>query len=163
MDGSSLRLIVTMKAVIWIAYKHEDKDDVQAHTCIIPLAATNSPRIHRNKLVHLSDKFVDIVLPVTKVTTQNVVLKLARSPTAGGVGQLEGPQEVGCLGITVSVKSRIIRGGYHHTCLKLGPTVKISCTRSSIERMSYLPSASSMTWLFDNAVRCLASLPYPRL
>ena len=45
-------------------------------------------------LVHLADELVDVGLPVAEVTTLNVVLELARPPAAGGVGQLEGPEEV---------------------------------------------------------------------
>ena len=44
-------------------------------------------------------------------------------------------------------------------CLKLGPAVKISCTRSSTERMSYLPRVSSMTALLERGIRCLLTLP----
>jgi hypothetical protein len=45
----------------------------------------------------LSDKFVDVSLPITKVTALNVVLELARPPASSGVRELEGPQEIGCL------------------------------------------------------------------
>ena len=46
------------------------------------------------RLVHLADELVDVGLPVAEVTTLNVVLELARPPAAGGVGKLEGPEEV---------------------------------------------------------------------
>ena len=51
----------------------------------------------RGPLVHLSDQRVDVGLPVAKVTTLDKVLELARPPAAVGVGELEGPEEVGGL------------------------------------------------------------------
>jgi hypothetical protein len=48
----------------------------------------------RRNLVHLADESVDVLLTVTGVTTLDVVLELASAETAGGVGQLEGPEEV---------------------------------------------------------------------
>jgi hypothetical protein len=48
----------------------------------------------RRNLVHLADETVDVLLTVTGVTTLNVVLELASAETTGGVGQLEGPEEV---------------------------------------------------------------------
>ena len=45
-------------------------------------------------LVHLSDETVDVVLPVTSVTTLDEVLDLAGVEATVGVGELEGPQEV---------------------------------------------------------------------
>lgn len=57
----------------------------------------NSQINHDRNLVHLSDKSVDLVLTVTKVTTLDVVLELAGAETTVGVGELEGPQEVGGL------------------------------------------------------------------
>lgn len=48
-------------------------------------------------LVHLSNELVDVLFPVTKVSTLDKVLELACPPAASGVGELEGPKEVGCL------------------------------------------------------------------
>lgn len=48
-------------------------------------------------LVHLPDEGVDCFLTVAEITALNVVLEFARSESAGGVGQLEWPQEVACL------------------------------------------------------------------
>jgi hypothetical protein len=48
-------------------------------------------------LVHLAHKLVDVILPVTKVTTQYVMLEFTLSPSACWVGQLEGPEEIRCL------------------------------------------------------------------
>lgn len=48
----------------------------------------------RNALVHLADESIDVLLTVTGVTTLDVVLELAGAEATGGVGQLEGPQEV---------------------------------------------------------------------
>lgn len=50
-----------------------------------------------NCLVHLADESVDVLLTVTKVTTLDEVLELAGVEATVGVGQLEGPQEVGGL------------------------------------------------------------------
>jgi hypothetical protein len=49
------------------------------------------------------------------------------------------------------------------TCLKLGPALKISCTRSSTERISHFPSDDSMIPLLVRGMRCLLTFPYPRL
>jgi hypothetical protein len=48
-------------------------------------------------LVHLADEGVDLLLAVAEVTALDEVLELARTEAASGVGQLEGPQEVGGL------------------------------------------------------------------
>lgn len=48
-------------------------------------------------LVHLLDESIDILLSVAKITTLNVMLELSGTEATGGVGQLEGPQEVACL------------------------------------------------------------------
>ena len=48
-------------------------------------------------LVHLANEGVDVVLTVTSVTTLNEVVELARVETTVGVGELEGPEEVGDL------------------------------------------------------------------
>lgn len=50
-----------------------------------------------NFLVHLADESVDVLLTVAKVTTLDEVLELAGVEATVGVGQLEGPQEVGGL------------------------------------------------------------------
>jgi len=50
-----------------------------------------------NNLVHLPDELVDVRLPVTKVTSLDEVLELARPPATSGVGELEGPEEIGSL------------------------------------------------------------------
>lgn len=68
---------------------------------ILPLASSHTTQTHTDTIathsVHLSDEFVDVGFPVTKVTALDVVLELARPPAAGGVRQLERPQEVGRL------------------------------------------------------------------
>ena len=51
-------------------------------------------------LVHLADELVDVRLPVTKVTALDEVLELPCSPATSGVGELEGPKEVGRLHMT---------------------------------------------------------------
>lgn len=51
----------------------------------------------RLSLVHLANQGVDVVLTVTSVTTLDEVLELAGAEATGGVGQLEGPEEVGGL------------------------------------------------------------------
>lgn len=45
-------------------------------------------------LVHLADELVDLVLAVTSVTALDEVEGLALGHTAGGAGELEGPEEV---------------------------------------------------------------------
>ena len=75
-------------------------------------------------LVHLSDELVDVDLPVTEVTTLDVVLKFPCPPATSGVGELEGPQEVRGLGAQVGHGLRTTVK--IHTCLKLGPAVIIS-------------------------------------
>lgn len=49
------------------------------------------------RLVHLPDEGVDVLLTVAKVTTLDVVLELAGTEATSGVGELEGPEEVGGL------------------------------------------------------------------
>ena len=44
--------------------------------------------------VHLSDKLVDIGLPVTEVAALDIVRKFARSPTASGVRKFKRPEKV---------------------------------------------------------------------
>jgi hypothetical protein len=44
--------------------------------------------------VHLSDKLVDVRLPVTEVTALNIVLELARSPSTSGIRKFKWPEEV---------------------------------------------------------------------
>lgn len=55
------------------------------------------PRPSRLDLVHLADESVDVLLTVAQVTTLDEVLELAGAEATVGVGQLEGPQEVGGL------------------------------------------------------------------
>ena len=56
-----------------------------------------TPFGEKNGLVHLADETVDGLLTVAKVTTLDEVLELAGAETTIGVGELEGPQEVGDL------------------------------------------------------------------
>lgn len=75
---------------------------IHAFFCFLALLSTIPPRhIHRllekNGLVHLADETVDGLLTVAKVTTLDEVLELAGAETTSGVGELEGPQEVGDL------------------------------------------------------------------
>jgi hypothetical protein len=48
-------------------------------------------------LIHLPDQSIDVLFPVAKITTLNEMSELACVETASWVGQLEWPQEVGCL------------------------------------------------------------------
>lgn len=52
---------------------------------------------YQHPSVHLPDELVDVAFPVTEVTALNEMLELARPPATSGVGELEGPQEVGGL------------------------------------------------------------------
>ena len=47
-----------------------------------------------DSLVHLSDESIDVVLPVTQITTLDKMSELSCTETTSGVGQLEGPEEV---------------------------------------------------------------------
>lgn len=49
------------------------------------------------RLVHLADESVDSLLAVAKITTLDEVLELAGAEATSGVGELEGPEEVGGL------------------------------------------------------------------
>jgi hypothetical protein len=48
-------------------------------------------------LIHLPDELIDVLFPVTMITTLYIVLEFAWSPAAVGIRQLEGPQKVGSL------------------------------------------------------------------
>ena len=72
-------------------------EDAPANSYTYPQRRSQKkPRVKGS--VHLSDELVDVRLPVTKVTTLDEVLELACPPATVGVGELEGPQEVRCLG-----------------------------------------------------------------
>ncbi len=65
---------------------------IRASTGVVyPRTCVSRPLHH---LVHLSDELVDVDLPVTEVTTLDVVLEFPCPPATSGVGELEGPQEV---------------------------------------------------------------------
>lgn len=72
-----------------VPFHSEDRDlkktDIKTQQC------------RHNFLVHLADEGVDVLLAVAQVTTLNEVLELAGTEATVGVGQLEGPQEVGGL------------------------------------------------------------------
>ena len=76
---------------------------------------------HRTYSVHLPDELVDVGFPVTEVTTLDVVLELACPPAAGGVGELEWPEEVGCLGLTLESKKNKVPDGRFAHLLEVGP------------------------------------------
>lgn len=63
-----------------------------------PIAAPGrlSWTAHNTQLhsVHLPDELVDVLLPVTEVTTLHVVLEFPGPPATSRVGELERPQEV---------------------------------------------------------------------
>jgi ethanolamine ammonia-lyase small subunit len=124
---------------------------------------TTAPQRTTTRSVHLADELVDVCLTVAEVSALDVVLELARPPAAGRVRQLERPEEVRRLAQTRSASARAGTTATTRTCLKFGPAVTISCTRSSTQRMSNLPSAFSMTALSASGMRCLSTLPYPRL
>jgi hypothetical protein len=54
-----------------------------------PLLPT--PTSYQKQLIHLSNQFVNIAFPISKVTALNKVLELARPPAARGVGEFERP------------------------------------------------------------------------
>lgn len=80
----------------------------------------------QHNLVHLSDELVDVALPITEVTTLDVVLELSCPPSPCGVRQLERPQEVRGLSSISLAEHTIFIHHLSHTCLKLGPAVMIS-------------------------------------
>jgi len=114
-------------------------------------------------LVHLPDKLVDVFFTVSMVATLHKVFEFACSPSTGGVRELEWPEEVRSLHDKSELRECKTQAKKRRACLKLGPTVKISWTKSSIERISYLPKACSMIELLDNGILCLSTFPYPRL
>ena len=61
-----------------------------------PIATPITPQAV-DDLVHLSDELIDVLFPVTMITTLYIVLELACSPATSWVRKLEGPQEVGSL------------------------------------------------------------------
>jgi hypothetical protein len=61
------------------------------------LEQKQSESIHNQRLVHLSDQSVDLVLTVTEITTLHEVTELAGTETTSWVGELEWPEEVGGL------------------------------------------------------------------
>lgn len=72
------------------------------HPCpsTVPFRRKPNRRKHelsQTDLVHLADESVDVLLTVAQVTTLDEVLELAGAEATVGVGQLEGPQEVGGL------------------------------------------------------------------
>jgi hypothetical protein len=92
------------------------------------------------ELVHLSNKLVDIVFPISKMTTLNKVLKLACPPATHRVGEFEGPQEVRRL-------------------LEIGT----SCDNLMYEILHREDIIFAKS-LFDHSiVYCLLTLPYPCL
>jgi hypothetical protein len=48
-------------------------------------------------LIHLPDELVDVIFTVSVVTTLHEMFEFACSPSTGGVGELEWPEEVGGL------------------------------------------------------------------
>ena len=68
--------------------------------CSFPVHQPFSRPTHTNRwncLVHAADESVDVLLTVTKVTALDEVLELAGTEATVGVGELEGPEEVGGL------------------------------------------------------------------
>jgi hypothetical protein len=80
-------------------------------------------------LVHLSDESVDVLFPVAKITALDEMSELAWTETASWVGQLEWPQEVGCL----------LEVGANSEDLKVGlAIVRVSQDKYNIPRESSL-------------------------
>lgn len=71
-------------------YAHKGSDlphSFRCHHLTLPVAI----------LVHLSNKSIDLILPIPQITTLHKVLELPRSEATEGIAQLEWPQEVACL------------------------------------------------------------------
>jgi hypothetical protein len=130
---------------------HVFNEVIQGGTSIPPNKVTIDSRTTTS--VHLSDKLVDVRLPVTEVTALNIVLELARSPSASGIRKFKWPEEVRHLTRESACLHNLYCSYNRLACLKLGPTVKISCTRSSTDKTSYLPRVFSMTELVDKGIR----------
>jgi len=78
------------------AKKNQKRYREAKHACEPSISPANQLRRWK-RLVHLPDEGVDVLLTVTKVTTLDVVLELASAEATSGVGELEGPEEVGGL------------------------------------------------------------------
>ena len=78
------------------AKKNQKRYREAMHACEPSISPANQLRRWK-RLVHLPDEGVDVLLTVTKVTTLDVVLELASAEATSGVGELEGPEEVGGL------------------------------------------------------------------
>ena len=76
--------------------------NILPHTCRATLP-TQAELPTNTNLVHLADELVDVRLPVTEVTALDEVLELACPPAAGGVRELEGPEEVRRLSTDISL------------------------------------------------------------
>ena len=48
-------------------------------------------------LIHLRDQLIDVLLAIAQIAALDEVLELPRAEAAGGIAQLEGPEEVGGL------------------------------------------------------------------
>ena len=97
--------------------------------------------LSRFLLNHFLDQLVDFFTTGTGFTTLHEMqqLGLARE-SALGLDSLKGHKKL-------------------LACLKVGPTVTISCTRSAVHLIPYAwPSPSSMTELSAMGMRCLLSL-----
>jgi hypothetical protein len=57
-------------------------------------SSSSSKQPFHTSLVHLSNKSIDLVFPVTQITALNVMSELSCTETASGVAELEGPEEV---------------------------------------------------------------------
>ena len=77
-----------------IIFIRRHSEEVEKHASVVGLLSSIA-----TTLVHLSDELVDVGFPVTEIATLHVVLELPRPPSTSGVGELEWPQEVGCLTI----------------------------------------------------------------
>merc|ERR1719367_1757389 len=94
-------------------------------------------------LNHISEKVVNFVFAASKISTFDEVVGLL-SPSTGRCVQFEWPQEI-C------------------SIFEVGPTVIISCTKSSTQIIPNLPNRPSIISLLVIGVRLPSTLTNPRL
>jgi len=91
------------------AYPHTEPHPPAPHRCFLTSALKETKVLTTYSMaarsVHLPDELVDVRLPVTEITTLDVVLEFPCPPATSGVRKFEGPEEVGCL-LEIGASSR---------------------------------------------------------
>lgn len=76
------------------AYSHKTNAALTGSNNTIHHLLHNSPSPPKVHSVHLTDKLVDVALPVPVITTLHKMEELAGTPAASGIRELERPEEV---------------------------------------------------------------------